>query len=190
MFYGLTTAASESLGQRHSRCGHQLSQGRWSSETLCHVVSTGARLRDEGRDQDQESPYVGERIRHLDQSRTVEHNRTHDGDHELQMRDGQSWPCTDVLSMFQKKWHRSTAEADVFTATFETKVDPGIFYSWLRHRKWHTLIEGKNSWNTEKCVVVGRNNNDVDFRTCTVVAIVQACINVVVSFVFLLVITC
>ena len=59
----------------------------------------GARQRDEGRNQDQESPYVGERITHDDQSGTIKHNLENYRDHELQVRDRQGWTGVDGLSV-------------------------------------------------------------------------------------------
>ena len=68
----------------HSRCGHQLSQRHRSSEASRHVVPMVASQRDDGRNQDQESPYEGERSRHHDQSSAIKRNLEHDGTHELQ----------------------------------------------------------------------------------------------------------
>ena len=59
----------------------------------------GARQSDEGRNQDQQSLYVGERVRHLGQNSTIKHNLEDDGDHELQIRDGLGWSGIDGLSM-------------------------------------------------------------------------------------------
>ena len=47
--------------------------GASDSEALRHVVLMGARLRDDGRNQDQEGPHVGERIGHPDQSSAIKH---------------------------------------------------------------------------------------------------------------------
>ena len=120
--YSLTTAASELLGERsfsmdlgagtvdidrrHGWCGTQLSQGQWSSEVSRYVVLLGARRRDEGRNQDQETPHVGKSIGHLDQSSTIKHNLVDDGDHELQIRDGPSWTDIDGLRLNQSSFAR------------------------------------------------------------------------------------
>ena len=42
-----------------------------------------------GEIQDQDGPYVGGRIRHLDQSSIIKHNLENDETHELQIRDKQ-----------------------------------------------------------------------------------------------------
>ena len=96
----------------------------------------GATPRVEGRNQGQESPYVGERTRHLDRSSTIKHHLDDDGDHELQVRDGEGRTHIDGLSMARDSKvvleYRSVMElvqlykTDVFTAMFGTKFDIGI----------------------------------------------------------------
>ena len=59
----------------------------------------GARQRDEVRNQDQKSPYVGERIRHDDRSGTIKHNLENYRGHELPVQDRQGWTGVDRLSV-------------------------------------------------------------------------------------------
>ena len=120
----------------------------------------GVRIRHEERNKGQESPYVGERLRHIDQSRATKYNLEDDGDHESQIRDGLDWTGIDGSSM---AWdakvvleYRSVIESDqlcktdMFIATFRPKFDLGILGSWLRHRKWYRPLKGENSWCSEK----------------------------------------
>ena len=113
--------------RRHGWCGYQLSQEHWPSKTSRQVVSTGARPRDEARHQDQESPNVGERTRHLDQSSTIKHIFKIMSTMNYRFVTG-----GDGLSIVRD----AIVVLVVFTA-FGTKFDPGILGSWLRHRKWH-----------------------------------------------------
>ena len=96
---GLTLAASESLGERSFamdlgvKRGLSVSADATAGATISsrrgigrvkHLATCSygcARQRGEGRNQDQESPYVGERIRHLDQSSTIIHYLEDDRDH-------------------------------------------------------------------------------------------------------------
>ena len=97
-----------------------------------------ARLSDEGRNQFQARPNVGERFGHLDQRSPIKHNLEDDGDHDIQIR-GLSWTGIHGLSVAQDAKevleYRSVLESvqlyetDVSTAKFGAKFDPGIVTS-------------------------------------------------------------
>ena len=70
--------------------------GDWSSDASRHVVLMGARVRDERRDQDRESPLVDERLGNIDQSGTSMRDV-----HEFQIRVWQNWSCVVGLIIAQ-----------------------------------------------------------------------------------------